>query len=77
MASSLFRADLHPHQLGALIELARRYKLLGRFDENIRYCDEAMEGLQETNVTQHLLERKLREQTILMGEWESTVASNK
>ncbi|KAI2833277.1 hypothetical protein CBS133816_642 [Aspergillus niger] len=68
-----YRGDFHPDRLGAMIELARSYKLQGRFDESIRYCDEAIEGLKQISVTQHPLERKLRaqkEETIAMREQE-------
>lgn len=68
-----YRGDFHPDRLGAMIVLARSYKLQGRFDASIRNCDEAIEGLKQISVTQYSLERKLRaqkEETIAMREQE-------
>jgi hypothetical protein len=45
-----------------MIELAKCYKLPGRLNESIQYCDEAIKGLQKINATQHPLERELRAQ---------------
>jgi tetratricopeptide (TPR) repeat protein len=59
---SSYRGDFHPDRLGAMIELASCYRLQGKLDESIRYCDEAIEGLQKISLKQHPLERKMKAQ---------------
>jgi tetratricopeptide (TPR) repeat protein len=59
---SSYRGDFHPDRLGAMIELARCYRLQGKFDESIRICDETIEGLRKISLKQHPLERKMKEQ---------------
>jgi tetratricopeptide (TPR) repeat protein len=59
---SACRGDFHPDRLGAMIELVSCYRLQGKLDESIQYCDEAIKGLQRISATQHPLERKMRAQ---------------
>jgi tetratricopeptide (TPR) repeat protein len=59
---SQHRGDFHPDRLGAMIELARCYRLQNKFDESIRLCDEIIEGLRTISLKQHPLERKMQVQ---------------
>ncbi|KAL2784344.1 hypothetical protein BJX66DRAFT_330034 [Aspergillus keveii] len=59
---SACRGDFHPDRLGAMIELVSCYRVQGKLDESIQYCDEVIKGLQRISATQHPLERKMRAQ---------------
>lgn len=56
--------EFHPDRLGAMIELARCYRLQKKFDESIRLCDETIEGLRTISLKQHPLERKMQVQKV-------------
>ncbi|KAF3895608.1 Tetratricopeptide repeat domain-containing [Trichophyton interdigitale] len=57
---SSFRGDFHPDRLGAMIELAKCYKLQGRIGDSIRLCDETIEGLSRISLKEHPLEKKMK-----------------
>ncbi|KAL3475349.1 hypothetical protein BJX99DRAFT_247569 [Aspergillus californicus] len=59
---SAHRGDFHPDRLGAMMELAACYRLQGRLDESIQYCDAVIEGLKKISLKQHPLERLMRAQ---------------
>lgn len=59
---SLYRGDFHPDRLGAMIELAWCYREQKRFDESLQLCNETIEGLRTISLTEHPLERKMKEQ---------------
>ena len=47
------RGDYHPDRIVSLLELARCYQLQGRFEESIKMCNEAVEGLDSISTTVH------------------------
>ena len=51
------RGDYHPNRLGAMIELARCYKLQNEL-ECTRPCDRIIEGLRTIRLKQYSLEKK-------------------
>ncbi|EFE31879.1 uncharacterized protein ARB_01132 [Trichophyton benhamiae CBS 112371] len=57
---SSYRGDFHPDRLGAMIELAKCYKLQGRYDESINLCDETIKGLSKISLKEHPLEKKMK-----------------
>jgi hypothetical protein len=58
MASN--RGDYHPDRLGAMIELAKCYRLQGRIAESVRIRDEALEGFEAISKKEHPLARNMR-----------------
>lgn len=59
---SAYRGDFHPDRLGAMIELARCFRLQGKLDESIRLSDEIIEGLGKISLKEHPLETKTKAQ---------------
>ncbi|KAJ5569877.1 tetratricopeptide repeat domain-containing protein [Penicillium hispanicum] len=57
---SSYRGDFHPDRLGAMMELARCYRLQEKLDEAIQLSDEIIEGLESISLKEHPLERKTK-----------------
>jgi tetratricopeptide (TPR) repeat protein len=54
------RGDYHPDRVGALIELAKCYRLQGKIDLSMETCDEAIDGFESWDLADHPLAVELR-----------------
>ena len=54
------RGNYHPDRLGALIELAKCYRLQGKIELSIQTCDEAMDGFEKISTHEHPLAQDLK-----------------
>jgi tetratricopeptide (TPR) repeat protein len=52
--------DMHPDRLGTLAELAKCYRLQGKFEASIIRCDEALKGYEARDHADHPLARNAR-----------------
>jgi tetratricopeptide (TPR) repeat protein len=65
------RGDYHPDRLGALIGLARCHFMLGKVEQAIAVCDEAIQGFDTISVAPHPLALGLRTARARMLQLES------
>lgn len=54
------RGEYHPDRLGAMIELAKCYRLQNKISESIRMCDETLKGFEEISTREHPLARDMK-----------------
>ncbi|ORY01656.1 tetratricopeptide repeat domain-containing protein [Clohesyomyces aquaticus] len=67
-------AENHPDRLGALIELAKCYRLRGKISESIRVCEEALKGFATISVKEHPFARDMKRAKSRMVEHQRRVA---
>ena len=59
---SFFRGDNHPDRIGTMIHLVDCYRLQGRYNECLRYCDEVIDGLTKISIREHPITRRMKKQ---------------
>lgn len=66
--------EYHPDRLGAMIELAKCYRLQNRIDESIRMCDETLVGFEKIGARDYPLARHMHRARIRMLEHQARIS---
>ncbi|KAF2477702.1 uncharacterized protein BDR25DRAFT_275038 [Lindgomyces ingoldianus] len=69
------RGAHHPDRLGAMIELAKCYRLQGKITESIRMCDETLAGFEAISTREHPLARDMKKARRRMMEHQHMIAN--